>query len=220
MTWHGYDAGRAIPPLGLCLLTIILQSISSPCIGESSVAKSWKSDGGKQKPIPSLCTPLEPALILPTIASQRSDAIAQLEQSPIVAIDERVAAKLVEPSGSKEVSDSASSVIDRVMAKLEERKRRELVDHEGSWSLADQSRLNELEALKKNGTLMLLRPYLVRAIAKNEFTGEFQASLCGKTLSITHFSLGRSTPASIPLPVVVFLNSAPANLYLSWDMAE
>jgi hypothetical protein len=69
---------------------------------------------------------------LPTIASQRSDAIAQLEQSPIVAINERVAAKLVELSGSKEVSDSASSVIDRVMARLEERKRRELVDHEGS----------------------------------------------------------------------------------------
>jgi hypothetical protein len=220
MARYGYDAGRALPVMGFCLLTVILQVIFSPCLAESSVAKSWESDGAKQKPTSSPCTPVEPALILPTIASHRSDAIDQLEHSPIIEIDERSAARMVEPSGAKEVSDSASSVIGKAIAALEERKRRELVNHEGSWSLADQRRLNELEALKKNGTLSSLRPFLVRAIAKNEFTGVFQASICGKTLSITQSSLGKTTPASIPLPVVVFLNSAPTNLYLSWDMAE
>lgn len=217
---YGYDAGRNLSVIGLCLLMVMLQVVFSPCSAESSVATSWESEGVKQKPTSSLCTPVEPALILPTIASQRSDAIAQLEHSPIIEIDERTAARMVEASGPKDIGDSASSITDKAIAALEERKRRELVYHEGSWSLADQSRLNDLEALKKNGGLSSLRSFLVRAIAKNEFTGAFQASVCGKTLSITQSSLGKSTPASIPLPVVVFLKSAPTNLYLSWDMAE
>jgi hypothetical protein len=221
MTWYGYDAGRTIPPMGLCLLTIILQAISSPCLAESPVAVSWERDGAKQKPDPSQCTPLERALILPTIPSQRGVAIAQLERTPVIELDPRDVAKMVELPGSNEVSDSASRVVSKTIAELEERKRQELIDHIGSWSLADQSRLEELETLKKkNGTLSSLKPFLVRAIAKNEFTGEFIASLCGKTLEITHASLGKSTPASVPLPVVVFLNSAPTNVYLSWEMAE
>jgi hypothetical protein len=187
----------------------------------SSVAEDWERESATQRlPDRSLCSPIDRALIRPTIQSQRPEAIAQLEKLPFIEVDEHRAAILVEAPGSAETSDSAASVIGKAIAELQARKRRELVDHQGSWSLADQDRLDKLELLKKSATLSTLRPFLARAIAKYEFTGAFDANKCGETLWIAHESLGKQTPASIPLPVVVFLNKPPTNVYVSWGMAE
>jgi hypothetical protein len=65
-----------------------------------------------------------------------------------------------------------------------------------------------------------LRPFLVRAVAKYEGTGAFEADMCGTSLPIVHGSLGHSTPPSIRAPIVVFLPNLPAKVYVSWQMAE
>jgi hypothetical protein len=204
------------PFLAICLYANCSLGFAGP-----SVAEDWERESAKQRlPDRSLCSPIDRALIRPTIPSQRPAAISQLEKLPVMEIDEHRAAVLVEAPGSAETSDSATSVIGKAIAELQARKRRELVDHQGSWSLADQDRLDKLELLKKSATLSTLRPFLVRAIAKYELTGGFDANNCGETLWIVHESLGKQTPASIPLPVVVFLSKPPTNVYVSWGMAE
>ena len=63
-------------------------------------------------------------------------------------------------------------------------------------------------------------PYLVRAVAKNENSGAFEARVCGQTLWISHGSLGHVVPPSARTPLVVFLDEAPTNLFVSWSMAQ
>jgi hypothetical protein len=58
------------------------------------------------------------------------------------------------------------------------------------------------------------------AVAEHEQTGHFYAELCGDDLAASHGSLGRSTPRSTRLPVVVFLERAPVNIYVRWSIAE
>ena len=65
-----------------------------------------------------------------------------------------------------------------------------------------------------------VRAYLVRAVAKNETSGAFEARLCGPTLWISHGSLGHVVPPSTRAPVVVFLDRAPIDLFVSWSMAQ
>jgi hypothetical protein len=64
------------------------------------------------------------------------------------------------------------------------------------------------------------KPYLVRAVAKGPVGGIFSVSLCGKTLSIVHGSLGRSTPPTELVPLVVFLSHRPSRVSAGWRMAE
>jgi hypothetical protein len=63
-------------------------------------------------------------------------------------------------------------------------------------------------------------PYLVRAVAKNENSGAFEARVCGQTLWISHGSLGHVVPPSTRTPLVVFLGDPPTSLFVSWSMAQ
>jgi hypothetical protein len=93
-------------------------------------------------------------------------------------------------------------------------------NHQGSWSADDQQRLDLLAKTMSDAAGSNLRPFLVRAVAKHEATGAFFASVCGESLVMVHGSLGHSTPPSIRVPVIVFLQKRPAAVYVGWQMAE
>lgn len=62
-------------------------------------------------------------------------------------------------------------------------------------------------------------PFLVRAVAKNSAPAFFVQS-CGATLIVLQGSLGRSTPPSYRMPLVVLLERAPERVEVLWDIAE
>jgi len=183
-------------------------------------ADSWEGDPA-HRPDDSTCSTVERALVVPVASSARGDAIARLETLPVIALDGAAAAKLLDPQeAAVRENASASELIRLAIARLGEQKRRQLDQHIGGWSLADQKRLDELKKLGSSSEISALQPFLVRAVAKNELTGGFVARLCSDALHITHWSLGNSTPPSIRLPVVVFLERAPRGVYADWGMAE
>lgn len=65
-----------------------------------------------------------------------------------------------------------------------------------------------------------LKPFLIGAIAKNEQTGEFSASVCGNTLWVNHSSLGGVEAPTIRSPVIVFLTRAPERVYSDLGIAK
>ena len=121
--------------------------------------------------------------------------------------------------GTAPADVTAQAMIKAAISKLAEQKRLELEERVGSWGPMDQERLDRLQRLEASSTLLSLRPYLIRAIAKNEFTGGFWVSVCDDTIFVIHGSLGHSIPPSIRLPIV-FLNSAPDHVYVGWNMAQ
>ena len=64
-----------------------------------------------------------------------------------------------------------------------------------------------------------LRPFLVRAVAKND-APTFLAYVCGDLLVVLHGSLGRSTPPSRRAPLVILLDRLPAQTAVLWEIAE
>jgi hypothetical protein len=64
------------------------------------------------------------------------------------------------------------------------------------------------------------RPFLVRAIVKNEVAGRFDVTACADGLHVIHASLGQDIPPSTRLPIVVFLDRRPATVYVEWQMAR
>lgn len=184
-------------------------------LDESSLSDSWeRSTVSKPKPP---CQLIDQVLIVPVIKDKRADAIILLEQHPVISLNESSASKL---TGAEESSISAGSLIRAEIDRMQKKRDLQLNERVGGWSAAEENRLHDLLVLSQSPTLSMLSPFLVRAIAKNEFTGGFGASICGSILCISHFSLGNSTPKSIRLPVVIFLSSPPKDVYLTWRMAQ
>jgi len=65
-----------------------------------------------------------------------------------------------------------------------------------------------------------LEPYLVRGLALNEHTGRFSAFFRNSTLWVRHDCLGRHAVSMKRRPVIVFLERAPAKVYVSVHMDE
>lgn len=65
-----------------------------------------------------------------------------------------------------------------------------------------------------------LEPYLVRGLFLNERTGRFSAFFKGSTLWIRHDCLGKSAVPMTRRPVIVFLDRAPTEVYVSVGMDE
>lgn len=63
------------------------------------------------------------------------------------------------------------------------------------------------------------RAYLVRAVSKFQST-TFVVRDCGDLLFVMNGSLGRSTPPSSPMPIVVMLNHEPSQLVVDWEIAQ
>jgi hypothetical protein len=213
----------SLAALGL-LQRVSVASDSRPYLAQDSrledarLAESWEGDR-ERRPNPQACAPLNEALVIPVPEIVRREAIARLEVDPVVALDQQKAAHSLQRQ-NPESRTLASEVMESAVAELEHRRRRALTERIGSWSMAGQEQLDELTRFVETGTSLTLQPFLVRAVAKNESTGAFVANICGETLLITHWSLGHETPPSIPHPVVVFLDQAPAMVHADWGMAE
>lgn len=63
------------------------------------------------------------------------------------------------------------------------------------------------------------RAYLVRAVSKFR-SPIFVVRDCGDLLFVMNGALGRSTPPSSPMPLVVMLDEEPSQLVVTWEIAE
>jgi hypothetical protein len=183
-------------------------------------AHSWASDSWEHPAPAGLhdCTALDPSLIVAVPPAHRPEAIERLETTEIVELD---------PTEGRAVLDlylgpalSAADLIKREIAKLDEQRREQLEHHRGSWTLFAQERLDRLTKTLSDRKTAKLRPFLVRAVVKNELTGGFGARVCGNELDISHASLGQTMVPSTHVPVVVFLESKPTAVYVAAYMAR
>lgn len=196
-------------------LGVVCASRSDATATNGPAADAWES-----RPPANLrdCSDLDESLVVPVPVRHRLRAIARLKNVAIVKLSRSDSMTLLgrRPGNNWSGRDEVRSAIER----LKEQRLEELEHRKGSWSLHDQQRLDGLMKMIADPRTSELRPFLVRAVAKNERTGGFFASLCGESLEIIHGSLGYSTPSSIRAPVIVFLRTKPRTIYVSWEMAE
>lgn len=79
--------------------------------------------------------------------------------------------------------------------------------------------LDEIDLDFRPETPLGLRAYLVRAVSKFQST-TFVVRDCGDLLFVMNGSLGRSTPPSVRMPIVVMLEDAPTQLAVDWEIAQ
>jgi hypothetical protein len=208
-------ARRSLGLIRAALIVLLVALIAGPGYGEVPGPDAWENSppDGLQS-----CNVIDSALIAPVPVAHRPEAIAKLEDVAIAELDQGQALAILDrPS---DASISAASRIKAAIAKLEEERRSALEDRVGSWNRAAQQRLDGLHRLDADPATAALRPLLVRAVAKNEGTGGFFASACEDGLVIRHGSFGPSVPPSKRLPIVVFLDRAPAHVFIDWVMAR
>lgn len=200
---------------GAALTVLLVALITGPGHGEAPVPDTWENDrpDGLQG-----CKVIERALIAPVPVGHRPEAIAKLENVAITELDQGQTSALLDLPSDANISGAGR--IKAAIAMLEERRRSVLEHRIGSWTRADQKRLDGLYRIDADPATAALRPFLVRAVAKYEGTGGFFANACENDLVIGHLSLGPSVPPSRRLPVVVFLDRAPARVFNVWAMAR
>lgn len=115
-------------------------------------------------------------------------------------------------------------VLDRSLLQVTEPSRRDeaiaMLEHAAVVALddAESERLTGLP--RPQGAGENLQPYMVRAVAKHVGTGRFLAGFCGDDIYVVHGSLGRSTPPSLRVPIVLYLDRRPERVFASWNIAE
>jgi hypothetical protein len=188
--------------------------------GGADIAKAADPDDWENPPPASLhdCSSIDESLVVPVPLAQRSEATGRLDDVTLVELTPKEVLAFL--GSTPEAGSSGLDRIRKAAERLKEQRREELEDHHGSWSISDQQRFDNLSKMMTDRSASDLRPYLVRAVAKNEGTGAFLASLCGEGLEIIHVSLGHSTPPTVRAPVIVFLQTKPAAIYAGWSMAE
>jgi hypothetical protein len=191
----------------------------SPSSGIDALSDPWESKG-----IPpndeAGCFELDRALIIPVPQDQRAEAIARLESVPALRLDDADAARFLHIVQTQPRQGLVTNFVDKAIANLREQKRKELDERVGSWGPMEEERLTKLVALRDSPHLLDLKPYLVRAVAKNEFTGAFWVTSCDDAVFVMHGSLGHAIPQSQRLPIILFLDHLPKHVYISWAMAE
>jgi hypothetical protein len=159
------------------------------------------------------CTSLDRSLTVAVPEAQREDAIRRLEKTAIVELDPTDARAVVELYLGPKLS--ATDLIKRAIAGLDDTRREALVQRRGSWTVKEQQRLDRLtKSLSDPGTSKL-RPFLVRALVRNEATGMFFVQICGNELDVEHGALGAAGLPSRQVPLVVFLQDKPATVYVA-----
>ena len=187
-----------------------------PPLDELPAPDAWERDGPGRMDT-GTCGEVLRELILPVVATHRADAIHVLAHRGVVPLESWMAAGLVAPAGVAAGGDiSPLRGVRAAITQLENRRRMS----QGSWSEADRLHLDALQNLARGADIKSFKPYLIRAITKNERAGIFSAQLCGDRLWVRHHSLGRSVPPSIRLPLVVFLPREPREVFVGWSMAQ
>ncbi|NOW48158.1 hypothetical protein FHW96_004342 [Novosphingobium sp. SG751A] len=203
-------------------LAILLATGCSPAQSNSTAADAWEtrnSTSPEKSAAFKDCEEIPRVLIQTVPNTARNKAIAMLDNISAIPMADRDAARLIE-FPLKGRSSLSSTLVATEIAELNARKHQALDQNQGSWSLADSGELNSLSERYESGIYRTSRPYLVRAVAKNEKTGRFFVSACKDDLYIEHGSLGHSIPPSIRVPLVVFLSHPPSKVFVGWNIAE
>lgn len=182
------------------------------------LADSWE-DSGAPLADSQGCSLIPPPLIHVVSLSYRYQSIATLAETSIVKLTEAEAARLM-GGGGQIAASSATGLVASFLDEMRARKRRARVERRDSWSIADEGELAALSARYAAAEFRPFKPYLVRAVAKHEGTGAFSADMCGRSLHIQHGSLGRTTPPSTRVPLVIFLSQQPTQVFATWSIAE
>ncbi|MBC6981174.1 hypothetical protein [Caulobacter sp. 17J80-11] len=185
---------------------------------QADLSDSWETASASRPQGP--CTEIDRTFILPVPVKERPAAIARLADVDAVLLSDADVEKIVGIELEAKAGNLPSALLRREIERLEAERRAAYEQNVGSWNVASQERLEGLVEYSRAGNAKKLSPFLIRAIAKNEFTGGFVASVCGDALSIAHVSLGHSTPRSQRLPVIVFVERTPAKVHIDWGMAE
>lgn len=151
--------------------------------------------------------------------SVRDQSIAMLADVSAFHLSDEDAARLIDVSLGINTS-LASTLVATDLEELRARRHRAVVESRDSWSGADEVELASLSESYQAGSYQDYRPYLVRAVAKNEATGHFYASMCEGDLYVEHGSLGHSVPPSTRVPLLVFLSQPPNRVFVTWSMAK
>lgn len=165
------------------------------------------------------CDQIPTPLVQALKDSARDQSIAILADVSAVQLTDEDAARLIDVSLDTNTS-LASTLVATDLDELRARRHRAVVERRDSWTGADEVELASLSESYTAGDYQDYRPYLVRAVAKNEATGGFYASVCEGDLYVEHGSLGRSVPPSTRVPLVVFLRQPPSRVFVTWSMAE
>lgn len=195
---------------------VLLMQIAMACAcssANSPLRDSWEEVHPPRNFDYKPCLSVASDAIVPVIGEKAEKAIALLERSASVSLDND---DLSEFTGVR--NSSVPMLIKSRVEQLENQRAIVLRERKGSWGGGDEMRLVELERLQSS--LGRLKAFLVRAVAKNEATGSFSALSCSDALFVSHISLGETVPKSVRVPILVFLERAPANVYLTTAMAR
>lgn len=173
-------------------------------------------------PAPSLgsssCRDVPEAFVAPVPKPHRADALRLLGSKEVLSLTDQQAATLLnEPIGPHSF---ALERLDAAVSQLQARRQAELQHQEGSWTGVDNDKLAELVRLRSRVSEAPPRPFLLRAMMGFEGTGAFFASQCGSSLQVLHGSLGRSSPQSQWVPIVVLLSQTPVHIHSEISVAE
>jgi hypothetical protein len=204
---------RRFPRIALSFGALFVLLSSSGYAGPQ-LPDSWEA---RPPPCPGPWKQIDEVLIVPVPKEHRPEAIAKLQNTSAVPLGARDASALLDlPADS---APERTRVLEAIVQKLDAQRRCKPCDV-GPWTPEDQQHLDHLKAVASKPFSAGLRPFLVRAVARNEVTAGFRAATCGDSLVIFWGGLGHSTPPSIRIPVVLFLQHAPKKVYVEWAMAE
>ncbi len=103
---------------------------------------------------------------------------------------------------------------------LQKHKSKVLEFRKGSWSDWQDNRLENLKKLQTTGRPDVMKPFLIRAVAKHKHPKGFAANECDVRVAIQHGSLGNIIPDTKRYPVIIFLTKSPMKIYVLWEMAK
>ena len=153
----------------------------------------WEWDN-RDLPQSAGCIRLSDTLVAPVLPSERAAAISRLLEAPFVPLQDSEAAQLIGALAPATGESLATSILRRDVARR------------------PQSYVSE-----GNGHLVVDgRPFLVRAILKNE-SGAFTVEVCGDVVRVINEPFGASESRSRRTAVVVFLPQAPDHVNVTWS---
>lgn len=209
--------------LNLSLVTAITVSVVHPAVPAADFpdppGSAWERAPG-EPPASGACQEIDSVFVIPVQAAERAAAVAHLERVSAIPVDLAQVARL-----GFDVPPPAETLryqkrLRREIDDLQAERRRAVEDQARSWTLSDEQRLRGLVDLYHDDSAPPLFPYLVRAVALKERTGEFSVRLCAGDLWIDHASRGRANPQTIRLPVIVYLAQRPRAVFATWSLAN
>ena len=149
-----------------------------------------------------------------SFANRRRVAVRLTAPVSAIELSDENAARLIDAPWEENIS-LASALVANELDELRARKHRAEVERRDSWNGNNEAALNAQSLKYAAGSYEDYKPYLLRAIAKNEGTGAFYAFICSSGLYIEHGSLGHSIPPSTKVPLVVFLRQQPHRVFVT-----